>query len=141
MYIIGRKIKKERPLFVFFNETDGMTGDGVCYIFIFPQSFTSSFHVSDARDTVYDCHVVSVAWLEIIKQFRILSSCRLTFKWFLITDFNRSGGIIVGYFTVFNINARNTVCSSSHDIRIVESYIFECRRYCPVPVLCTRFVT
>ena len=45
------------------------------------------------------------------------------------------------YFTVFNINARNTVCSSSHDIRIVESYIFECRRYCPVPVLCTRFVT
>lgn len=48
------------------NEADGMGGDGVGYVFVFPQGFASSFHETDAADAVHNGHVVPVARFQVV---------------------------------------------------------------------------
>ena len=61
VYIIGRKIHKERLVFMLFDKIDGMNGDGIGNVLIFPKCLSTPFHKSDAADAIDDGHVMSVA--------------------------------------------------------------------------------
>ena len=66
MHIVGGKVHEKRLILVLLNEADGMGGDGVGYVFVFPQGFASSFHKTDAADAVHNGHVVSVARFQVV---------------------------------------------------------------------------
>ena len=61
VYIIGCKIHKERLVFMLFDKVDGMNGDGIGNVLVFPKCFSAPFHKSDAADAIDDGHVMSVA--------------------------------------------------------------------------------
>ena len=78
----------------------------VSNVFVFPKSFTSTFHKADAGNAIDDRHIVSVTRFQVIKHFRIALSGRFTFKISLIAYFDRCTRIVVGYFPVFNVHGQ-----------------------------------
>ena len=44
-----------------FDKIDGMNGDGIGNVLIFPKCLSTPFHKSDAADAIDDGHVMSVA--------------------------------------------------------------------------------
>ena len=44
-----------------FDKIDGMNGDGIGNVLVFPKCLSTPFHKSDAADAIDDGHVMSVA--------------------------------------------------------------------------------
>ena len=121
MHIIRSEIHKERFVLMLLDKLNGMCSNGISYIFIFPQCFPPPFHITNPADTVYNGHIMSVAWFEIVQQFGVVFTGRLTGEIFYIAHFYRSGRIVIGNLAIFNKYTRNPVGRGSHNIRVIES--------------------
>ena len=106
-----------------FDEINGMSGNGVCNILIFPKSFTTAFHETDAANAVYNSHIMSVTGLLVIKQLRIVFSGRFTGEITFITHLNRCGRIIIGHLSILYKHTGNTIGRSCHNVMIVKAQI------------------
>ena len=101
-------------------EVDGMMGDGIGDVLVFPKSFTSPFHESDATDAVDNRHIVSMTGLLVVEKFGIFTSGRFSFEVAGVAHFDRGRRIIICHLSVFDEDARHTVTRSGHNIMIVK---------------------
>jgi len=141
MNVIRCTIQKERFVLVRLYEFNGMGNNAVCYVFVFPQSLSSAFHIAYATDAVYDRLVVSVAWLKIIQQFWVVFPCGNAGKRLAVTYFYWGGSVVIGHFSVLYINAGHPVGCCSHYVGVAESYVRQVRTYLFVPVLFSGLVS
>ena len=118
-----------------FDKFYGMRSDGIGNVFIFPQCLTAALHITDSTDAIHDSHVMTMTRFLVIKQFRIVASGRFTFKIFLITHFNRSRFIVIGYLTILDKHTRNTVARCGHNVMIIKPQIAQRGREGSVPIL------
>ena len=135
MDIIGSKVHEERLILMPFDKFYGMRSDGIGNVFIFPQCFTAALHITDSTDAIYDGHIMTMTRFLVIKQFRIVASGRFAFKVFLITHFNRSRFIVIGYLTILDKHTRNTVARCGHNVMIIKPQIAQRGREGSVPIL------
>ena len=66
MHIVGGKVHEEGGASLLLNEVDGMSGDAVGNVLIFPKGFAAALHVADTADAVDDGVVVPVRALEVV---------------------------------------------------------------------------
>ena len=138
--IVGSEIHEEGFLLVLVDEVDGMGGDGVGDVLVFPKRFAAALHIADAADAVDDAHVVSVARLQVVKQFRIGTPRRFAREISLIAHFYGRRRVVIGYRTIFDEHARHTVGRCSHYIGIVKTKVVRTSGKRRVPILLSRFV-
>ena len=63
-----------------------------------------------------------MARFQIEQQFRVIFSQRFPLDRLTIADFNRSRRVIIGHFTIFYKDTRNTIGCCSHYIRIIKTF-------------------
>ena len=121
MNIIRGKIHKERLILMSPDKVLRMDHNRICNILIFPQRFSSAFHIPDPADSVHDRHIMPETRLQVIKQLRIIPSGRFAFEILLITYLNRSRRVIIRHLPVLNKHTRDTVTRSRHNIVVIKS--------------------
>ena len=89
MWLLHRKIEEKWTFFIFplSDILLGFDQKMVCHILIYPFGFFSSFHKTDPGDTVDNAVVMSMVPFH-FDQFRIVQTCRFTFKVFVVIHQN-----------------------------------------------------
>ena len=111
--------------------------DAVRDVLIFPQRLFASFHVSDARDAIDNCLIVSVirTRLEFGQQFRMILAERFAGKRLFVAHLNRVGRIQIHHPLIFKPYAGHAVARRRHDIGIIETDVLRPWGNKPVPIL------
>ena len=117
------------------DEVNCMRCNGIGNVLVFPQSFTSAFHIADSSDTVYNGHVVTMAGLLVIKQFGIVASGWFSFEVLDVTHFNGSRFVVISHLTVFDKYAWHSVGCCSHNVMIIKAQIAKRSRKRGIPIL------
>ena len=82
--IVRRQIHEERLVLVLLDEIQGMDGDGISDVLVFPQRLASAFHIANASDSVHDGLVMPDARgrLQVVEQFGMVFGKRFSIEWF-----------------------------------------------------------
>ena len=140
VHIVGAEIHEEGPVGAVLrllcggDPAQGVIGDGVGNVLVFPERFAAALHETDARNAVDDAHVVTVGGAQ-PEQFGIRFAGGLTGKIAAVAHLDGSRGIVVTHTSVFDEHTGHAVGSGGHDAAVVEPEICGSEVDLSIPVL------
>ena len=140
VHVVGAEIHEEGPVCAVLrllcggDPAQGVIGDGVGNVLVFPERFASALHEADARNAVDDAHVVAVGGAQ-PEQLGIRFAGGFTGEIAAVAHLDGGRGIVVAHASVFDEHTGHAVGGGGHDAAVVEPKIGGGEVDLSVPVL------
>ena len=133
MNVVRGEVEKERLLLFAFDKGQCLSGEHVRHVLVLPQRRLTSFHETDAANTVNDRLIVPVRPIE-RERGAIFHARRFAGVGFLVTHGN---GIVrpqPDHAVIFHIHARHAVTSGGHNERVIKADLKGTRFDLTIPI-------
>ena len=140
VHVVGAEIHEEGPVCAVLrllcggDPAQGVIGDGVGNVLVFPERFAAALHEADARNAVDDAHVVAVGGAQ-TEQLGIRFAGGFTGEIAAVAHLDGGRGIVVAHASVFDEHTGHAVGGGGHDAAVVEPEIGGGEVDLSVPVL------